>query len=928
MALLSRLAWLPSIFFCACASAPPDGVVGPPAGPVGDGPVEGDAGSPPPPLWPAPFRLDAGVRPLRYDLALKVDPRAATFSGTVSIPVALDGPRTIIRMHSSALTVTTARARLGTEPIALRPEHDADENLALVAERPIRGGSAVLELTFEGPLAEAPLGLYRVQDEGRWYAFTQFEPMSARQAFPCFDEPGVKVSFGLSIDAPDPMVAVANMPEASATALEAGWTRHVFQDTPPLPTYLLAFAVGELDVIDHGKIADGRVPLRLIAAKGKGHLGAFAAARTPLYLAALERWFGSPYPFPKLDLVAVPSFGASGMENPGFITFRESLLLMDAEHAHADDRAWVEGVLAHELAHMWFGDLVTMAWWDDLWLNEAFATFAGRKVVAEVTPELGVELGVLRNRFGVMYADARPEARAIRQPIAVSGDVYNAFDGITYSKGAAVLAMLESWLGPDVFRKGVQAYLAERAGGNATTADLMRHLAEASGGLPVARVAASFADRTGVPVVDVTWSCVPMEAGAATQKVVVQLKQRAYRGTGDARPAAGPQVPTWSVPVCLGFGSEKAGQPAGRVCGVLEQAEEAWPQELPYCPAWVYPNQGEAGYYRWTVTPAVFPAAVVGPREQVGILENVRGELDAGRVPAARWLDEVMRLGDQADLPPQLLDILTGTIGWMRRMVPELEGDKGYEKVARKMLAKQPLALDLGGPDAPLATKQKQPMLLRALGMGFEDRKVLAEGKRVSEGFLGDLEHGTSTSRADLVAVYLPMYVARQGAAAAGAKARDALWVRLRAAFDKARDPSERDLIIEALASFEDPALVVKSYDLILDGTLRAQDYRTLRGSTSWRPEVARAVWEWFTGHFEGVVAKLGPKAAPALPGIAGAFCTEEDAAVVKSFFESKKDAMPSGLEHNLAGALEGIRQCALGRTQHAAAVKAWVRAQ
>jgi len=921
------LACLSSIFFLGCGSAPETVASSPQDKPatsnLGPSPDQLAAGDRPTSPWPAPFRLDQIVRPLRYDLALRLNPSEPTYSGTVTIPVSASKPVWVVHMHASGLTVSAARALTQGRAVPLDVAIK-DDNLALSVPasepHPLPTGNFVLELTFAGPQSDAPLGAYRTQEEGRWYAFTQFEPLEARQAFPCFDEPGIKVPFGLDLTVPDPMVAVANSPEeARVAASEAGYTKFSFIDTPPLPTYLVAWAVGDFDIVDYGAVSNGQVPFRIVTAKGKGAMSKFAGRVAPKHLAALEAWFGTPYPFPKLDFVALPSFGSSGMENAGLITFREALLLMDGEHASAEDRLWSEGVISHELAHMWFGDLVTLAWWDDIWLNEAFATFMSRKALQAVSPELGVDLLMSRSRYGVMHGDERPAARAIRQPITQSGDIYNAFDGITYSKGAAVLRMIEAWMGADVFQKGVRAYLAERAHGSATTADLVKNLSDASG-LPVATVMAAFTDRAGVPVVDVRWSCPPQVAGAATQAVAISVSQHAYRGPGDERPSVGSDAPPWAVPVCLAFGGG-VGQREGRVCGLLQRQQESWAQELPYCPTWINPDADAAGYYRWTSEPQALPNAAVSAVDQYALLENLKVDMDAGRTPLTRWLDEIQLVAQTKDLPQELLEQVLSGPAFIVRVWPEARNDAHFKAYVKRLLAQQTVALDLGGASATMTQKQSAPLVVRALGGWVEDPKVLAEAKRVSESFLGDLEKNTDKTRLDLAQVYLPMHVAKSGA-------DEKLWARLRADFDKVRNPNERDLMIEALGAFDDPGLVVKSQGLFLDGTLRAQDLRTLRADGSGRREIVLAVWSWLTANFDAVVAKIGEKSAPGLPGFGGAFCTTEDDQRLASFFASKQASLPNGLEHNVKTVREGIGQCIASTAKFGAAAKSWVQAQ
>ena len=342
-------------------------------------------------------------------------------------------------------------------------------------------------VSFDGQLSEIPNGLYRVKDGDRWYAFTQFEPLAARTSFPCFDQPEFKTPYRIKLRVPSGMIALSNSQETGRRK-EHGRVVFEFAETRALPTYLVAFAIGDFDVVSAPEGAIPGVPLRVITTKGKGGLAQYALERTPVIHKALSEYFGSGHPFDKLDLVAVPNFAAGAMENVGLVTFRETLLLLDGESAPANRKLWSQSVIAHELAHMWFGNLVTMAWWDDLWLNEAFATWMGTRIVQEVDPGLQADLERVAGTAHIMRLDSQVNTRAVRQKIRHGGDVQNAFDGITYGKGAAVLRMIESWLGPEAFRAGVREYLKAHAYGNAKTSDLLLALGaaeESAGGATV-----------------------------------------------------------------------------------------------------------------------------------------------------------------------------------------------------------------------------------------------------------------------------------------------------------------------------------------------------------------------------------------------------------------------------------------------------------
>ncbi|MCA9543482.1 MAG: M1 family peptidase, partial [Myxococcales bacterium] len=318
-------------------------------------------------------RLGAAARPVQYTLDLHLDPDADCLRGEARITVELAHPTPEVHLHGEGLRIHHALARLpGGRATELTANLGQNGALCLTAATPLPAGTVELEIHWRCPIGQVPEGLYAVRADDEGYLFTQFEPLGARRAFPCFDEPGFKAPFSVSVRAPRGCTVLANTAAVGrrADGEDLVW---VFEETPPLPTYLVAFAVGPFDVVtadsDHSP-----VPLRVITTRGRARLARYALQVTPRLLKALEAWTGVPYPYGKLDLVGVPDFAAGAMENVGLITFRERLLLLDPERAPVHDRMWAEIVIAHELAHMWFGNLVTMAWWDELWLNEAFAT--------------------------------------------------------------------------------------------------------------------------------------------------------------------------------------------------------------------------------------------------------------------------------------------------------------------------------------------------------------------------------------------------------------------------------------------------------------------------------------------------------------------------------------------------------------------------
>ncbi|MFW5966325.1 MAG: M1 family metallopeptidase, partial [Persicimonas sp.] len=527
-------------------------------------------------------RLPGTVEPTHYRLDLTIDPESDTFSGETAIEVDIEEEVDHIDLHAEDLDFERVELVTGEESVTPQVLDGENGGITLALDEPIGPGDGTLEFAYKAPLDDKPEGLFRVEDEAEWYAFTQFQPLEARQAFPSFDEPAYKAPFEVSLRVPEDLIALANTSQVGDESDEEGWKTLRFQETPPLATYLVAFAVGDFDVVEAPEDAIEGVSLRAITPRGDGELADYALEQAPDLLEAQTEYFGMSMPFDKLDLVAVPNFAAGAMENVGLVTFRERFLLLDEEDATARDRYAVQSIMAHEFAHMWFGNYMTPAWWDDLWLNEAFATWMATETLATVAPELEPRIDAVQSSLKVMKSDARQSARAIRQPIREGDDVYNAFDSITYSKGRAVLRMIENWIGPEAFREGVQDFIEDNAFASGTTDELVAAWADASG----ERVEATlrpFVDQAGVPLVDIEPSC---EDGVTT----LDVRQQRYA-------PAGSDIDTderWNIPLCVHYEVD------GRVeqfCEVVEDREASVEFEAESCPDWIHPNADETGYY-------------------------------------------------------------------------------------------------------------------------------------------------------------------------------------------------------------------------------------------------------------------------------------------------------------------------------------------
>jgi aminopeptidase N len=461
---------------------------------------------------------------------------------------------------------------------------------------------------------------------------SQHEDTEARNTFPCFDEPGFKVPWTLTIDAPATNVVVSNTPETSVSDVpgRAGWRRHAFARTKPLPSYLVALAVGPFDVVDGGAAGMNKTPLRYLGPKGRGADLRYAKEVTPRILELLEDYFGMPYPFEKLDSVTLPgnySFGA--MENVGLITYAQRLLLATpAQETERFKRGYVS-VGAHEIAHMWFGDLVTLAWWDDVWLNEAFATWIATKTMYRFNPQWDTGESRARNRGSAIATDRLASARRVHNPVNNKEDLEGAFDSISYQKGAAVLEMFEAWLGPSEFRAGVREYLKRHAEGSATSDDFFAAIAAASGRGPDTLAAfRSFVDQSGVPLQDVELVC-----GKAPP--ALQVSQQRLRPKGSSA-----ENREWTTPACFRYPGT-TGDGRSR-CEAITNAERSIPlADAPGCPAWVLGNAGGTGHYVVRHGPFLWKRLVKSAtslpvHEAAALLGDTQLLAESGLVPSSR----------------------------------------------------------------------------------------------------------------------------------------------------------------------------------------------------------------------------------------------------------------------------------------------------
>ncbi len=856
------------------------------------------ASAAPPPLESG--RLPGTARPLRYALSLVVDPAKERFLGDVTIDVDVPAATPAIVLHGRDLSVIRAEATVAGRPVSARAEGRAaaggkgsPEELVLTFTRPIPAGKAQLRVSYSAPLDGKLSGLYRVEEGGAHYAFTQLEPMDARRMFPCFDEPGFKVPFDLKVTAPRGNLVVANANEIDRTDADDGRSvTFTFATTPPLPTYLLALAVGPFEVREG---ASAPVKIRIVTARGKAKLGELALEAAAAHVKILGEYFDRPYPYPKLDLLAVPEFGFGAMENAGLITFREDLVLLDAQSASVAARRSMAENVAHEIAHHWFGNLVTMEWWDDLWLNEGFATWMETRVVDAWRPEMNARLEALGDKGWVMGLDALDSARAVRQPIRSNSEAEEAFDGLTYEKGASVIEMIERWLGPDVFRDGVRAYMKAHEHGNAKAADLFAALSKASG-KDVGAVASTFLDQPGVPLVRASLACEAGGKGSAAAAARVKLSQARFR----VRPGGDPAAATWRIPLCVSY---EGGEKAGPACGVLDGAEGEIPLPGGRCPRWIYPNAEDSGYFRFALPPAEL-AALSGAgkdldaRSRIGLLDNAWALVQSGDLGSDALLDLIagMRRERQRLVVAQMIAALA-------RVSDALVGADArpaFQAYASSILL--PIAKELGW-DARRTDGDEQRLMrtavLAALSVLAEDPWLHAEADRRAAAFLKE----PRSVSGEIAAIALGASTRRAGEARLG-ELTEAL-----ARTAPPPTPEDRRAILAAMGSFADAALLRRALDWTLTERVRLQDAYALYDSAAEWPASRPVLIAWIRANLSGLTDKLPDFAIVRLAEVLGTICDGAERAEAAAFFgEELRDV--EGADRPFMQALETADNC------------------
>jgi len=788
-------------------------------------------------------RLSRAVLPIAYDLTIETDAGFDRFSGQVTIALDVTEPTSTVVLHAKDLEVelgslsqggATLRAGISADP--------ATERITVQTERPLAVGPAELHLRFGAPVSRGLLGYYRstyVDETGaeRVLGATQFEAPHARRAFPCFDEPEFKATFAITLVVADGLLAISNGPEVGRESLADGRVRVRFGATIPMSTYLVAWVVGPLDLTE--AVDAGGVAVRVAHVPGKAHLTRFALDIGAFAIRFFADYYGIAYPGEKCDLVALPDFSFGAMENLGCVTFREARLLLDPEQVTLSEMSDAGLTIVHEIAHMWFGDLVTMKWWNGIWLNEAFATFMEHLGVDAYNEAWQTWDDFAMGRAAALDVDALTNTRTVEYEVITPEDADGMFDVLTYQKGGSVLRMLERWLGADAFRAGVRAYLDRYQLGNTETTDLWDSL-ESATSQPVRRIMDSWIFQPGYPLVT---------AEREGDRITISQQRFSYAG--------GAHSEAWSIPVRARIEGE--GAPETRS---LLLADPALTIEVP-AGSLVVLDAGGEGFYRVGYPPAwraqLVDAGALSPLERFSLVDDCWASVVAGRTSAEDLLDLVRRFGNEDDLV--VWRVLVNALRGAARLV---EGDALARLRAESAAVLAPTFARLGwepasGEDA--RTRQLRGVTLDALGTLAENPSVIARARGTYAA--GDRDPDVTTASVAIVA---------------GTGDGDTFAEFVERA-NAASTPQEQLRYLYALGTFPTEALVLRAVEHAMSDAVRAQNgpfviQRALRNR-----EHGPAVWAFVRDRWDDVRTRFSGSLLPRL--LEGVAWLVDDASII-----------------------------------------------
>lgn len=842
-------------------------------------------------------KLSDAAKPVAYRIDLTVDPAKERFSGHVEIDAVLKAGGTTLDLHGRDLAIHKVVATAGGKVVSASWQQlDPSGVGRLTFAEALPAGPVTLAFDYDAAFNSGPSGLFRVKVGDDWYSWSQFESIDARAAFPGFDEPGFKVPFTVTLRTPPGQLAVSNAPELSKTQ-EGGLDVHRFAPTLPLPSYLVAMMTGPF-VTAEGAVPPSPqratpLPLRIVSTRQNKDKLAFALEGSKGIVTLLEKYFDQPFPYPKLDQITTPILPGA-MENAGADLYADPILVMD-DHATTGQKRTFGMVVAHELSHQWFGDLVTPAWWDDIWLNESFANWMGFRIGDEWRPDLNIKAGALAEGFNAMGTDALLAGRAIHTPIPTNAQVDEAFDTITYGKGGHVVAMIAGYMGDDKFRDGVRRYMTAHKYGNATSKDFFAAMAEAAGDPRIVPAMQSFTDQQGVPLL--TFS------GGKDGRYMVTQSRYARLGTT-------PPETRWGVPLCV----RREG--AAQQCQLLTEANGA--VTLPGKGALV-PNAGGTGYYRFELPARDWDALIkvagqLPGGEALALDDSLLASFRAGRASAAQLVAAARSLSTSKDSYASEAGVDSLETFFVSGMMDDAAKAK-YRRFLGKLYAPRlkrlgfdPRAGAYAGQD-PEISQQREQIVRRLAGTGRDAalRSTLIEATR---SYLRGDATALDPAWYDMA---FSVWIDQGGLAAAQELAQRAL---------ASQDPLLRPQALQAVASSGSAVIAKWVLDEFKDDRLRKSERLNLIRSVILTGGTRDMGFDWLKTNYDQLTKGGGGIFFSArLPGMVGGFCSVARANEVAAFLRPQLQGKTGSLD--LERTIERIRSCGILKDARSAEVSA-----
>ncbi|MDV6331723.1 M1 family metallopeptidase [Asticcacaulis sp. 201] len=827
-------------------------------------------------------KLSDAARPLSYKLDLTIIPSKPRFSGHVEIDVNVKAETKSLYLHGRDLKVSKVVALVDGKTINAKYTQVDDLGVARVDfAKAVPAGNIALVFDYDAPFANDAAGLYRVQVDGQWYVWSQFESIDARAAFPSFDEPGFKTPFRVSITTDPDLVALTNAPQDGVVKADK-LLQHLYYSTEKLPTYLMAFVVGPFvtaeGVVPPNKYRNHPLPIRIVATKPNAAKLKYALDETPAIVEHLENYFGQAFPYPKLDQVASPIMPGA-MENAGIDIYGDNILLL-ADGAPTTQKQAFGMVVAHELSHQWFGDYVTPAWWDDIWLNESFANWMGFRIGNEWRPELNIGVGAVKEGFEAMTDDALKVGRPIHQPIATSGEIDSAFDKITYGKGGQVVSMIAGYLGDERFKAGVRLHMSRHPYGNATSEDFFGALADAAQNPGVLASMKSFVDQQGFPVVSFT-----RQGGW----LVASQERYARLGT-----TLTPQ--TWTIPLCI-----RRGEDVG--CALLKEPHGNLGQDQAGA---FMPNAGGTGYYRFNLAVEDWDLLLAtgdklsGP-EGVATVDSLWGQFYAGKLPAAELIKAARLLSTNPDSNVAVVGGENLAYLHERGIVPA-SAETDYRRVMGSIYGPRLTALGFDpkagvySADAPDRSKLRHSLV----DLMADDARDATVRKQLSDAATAYMGGDLTALDQGYRGLAYTVYVDEGGLPAAKSLLERAL---------TAKDEGDRSAALRAVTAGAKPDTATWVFGTLSDARLRNADKLVLIGGLMSATATRDMTYDWLKANYESFSAGAGIFSAGRIAALPGHYCSAAKADEVEQMMRAKVKAAGRG-ELSFDRMLESMRTC------------------